>query len=324
MTTQITRRSMLAGLSTLAALPARAQGAWPDRTMTLVHGFGAGGNADVVGRIIADRLGSRLGQQIVVDPKPGAGGTTAAGLVARAAPDGYTLAIIPGGHAVAAAIYKKLPYNPVDDFSWISMLTDFPFVLATYPDHPVKTIAELIKTALGQDARLTCGTPGNGTGQHLSTELFAAMAKIKLQHLPYRAASQITTDLIGKRIDFQMDTPTAVIELIRGGKLRALGTTGASRFFALPDVPTIAEVGVPGYTVTSWLGLATPPGLPANIAKRLNTEIAAVLAEPATIEKLKVLGSETRPTSAEGFKARVVSDIAKWTKVVGDANIERI
>jgi tripartite-type tricarboxylate transporter receptor subunit TctC len=260
----------------------------------------------------------------VVDPKPGAGGTTAAGIVARAAPDGYTLAIIPGGHAVAAAIYKKLPYSPVDDFSWISMLTDFPFVLATYPDHPIKNVADLIKAAQSQEARLTCATPGNGTGQHLSTELFATMAKIKLQHLPYRASSQATTDLLGKRIDFQMDTPTALLELVKDGKLRAIGTTGTSRFFALPNVPTIAEAGVPGYTVTSWLGIAAPSGLPANIAKRLNAEVAAVLGEPATMEKLKVLGSETKPTSAEDFKARVVSDIAKWTKVVGDSNIERI
>jgi tripartite-type tricarboxylate transporter receptor subunit TctC len=324
MTTRITRRTVLAGLSTLAAAPSRAQAAWPDRTITLTHGFGAGGNADVVGRIVADRLSSRLGQQIVIDPKPGAGGTTAAGLVARAAPDGYTLSIIPGGHAVAAAIYKKLPYNPVDDFSWISMLTDFPFVFATYPDHSVKNIAELIKTALGQDARLTCGTPGNGTGQHLSAELFAAMAKIKLQHLPYRASTQATTDLMGKRIDFQMDTPTALLELVKSGKLRAIGTTGTSRFFALPNVPTIAEAGVSGYSVTSWLGLAAPPGVPTNIVKRVNTEVAAVLAEPATIEKLKVLGSETKFTSPDDFKGRVLSDIAKWTQVVGDANIERI
>jgi tripartite-type tricarboxylate transporter receptor subunit TctC len=315
---------MLAGLSALAATPARSQATWPEHPITLVHGFGAGGNADVVGRIVAERLGQRLGQQIVVDPKPGAGGTTAASLVARAAPDGYTLAIIPGGHAVAAAIYKKLPYNPVNDFSWISMLTDFPFVLTTYADHPVKSIAELIKTAQAQEAQLTCATPGNGTGQHLSTALFATMAKIKLQHLPYRASSQATTDLLGKRIDFQMDTPTALLELIKDGKLRAIGATGASRFFALPNVPTIAEAGVPGYTVTSWLGIAAPSGLPANILKRLNAEVTAVLSEPATIEKLKVLGSETKPTSAEDFKARIVSDIAKWTKVVTDSNIERI
>src|SRR5471032_1520932 len=324
MTARISRRLLLAGMSALATTPARAQAAWPERPLTLVHGFGAGGNADVVGRIVADRLGNRLGQQIIVDPKPGAGGTTAAGIVARASPDGYTLAIIPGGHAVAAAIYKKLPYNPVDDFSWISMLTDFPFVLATYADHPIKDIAGLIKTAQSQEARLTCSTPGNGSGQHLSAELLEAIAKIKLQHVPYRAASQATTDLIGKRIDFQMDTPTALLELIRDGKLRALGTTGTSRFFALPNVPTIAEAGVPGYTVTSWLGLAAPPGVPANIVKRLNTEFTAVLAEPATIEKLKVLGSETKPASPDGFKARVVSDIAKWTKVVSDSNIERI
>ena len=324
MTTPLTRRLVLAGLSALTAMPARSQTAWPDHPITLVHGFGAGGNADVVGRIIAERLGNRLGQQIVVDPKPGAGGTTAAGLVARAAPDGYTLAIIPGGHAVAAAIYKKLPYNPVDDFSWISMLTDFPFVLATYPDHSIKNIADLIKIAQSQEARLTCATPGNGTGQHLSTELFAAMAKIKLQHLPYRTSSQATTDLMGKRIDLQMDTPTALLELVKDSRLRALATTGSSRFFALPNVPTVAEAGVPGYTVTSWLGLAAPRGLPAALLKRLSTEVAAVLTEPATIERLKVLGSETKPTSPEDFQARIVSDINKWTKVVADSNIERI
>jgi tripartite-type tricarboxylate transporter receptor subunit TctC len=321
---RVTRRTVVAGLMAAGTGVARSQTAWPDRPITLVHGFGAGGNADVVGRIVADRLGSRLGQQIVVDPKPGAGGTTAAGLVARAAPDGYTLAIIPGGHSVAAAIYKKLPYNPVDDFSWISMLTDFPFILATYPDHAAKDAGDLIKMAQAQEARLTCATPGNGTGQHLSAELFAAMAKIKLQHLPYRASAQATTDLIGKRIDLQMDTPTALIELVRDGKLRALGTTGAARFFALPNVPTVAEQGVPGYSVTSWLGLAAPAGLPANIVARLHTEVSAVLAEPATIEKLKVLGSEPKATSPGEFKARVISDIGKWSKVVGDAGIERI
>jgi tripartite-type tricarboxylate transporter receptor subunit TctC len=321
---KLTRRALLAGLSAAAVMPARAQTLWPDRPITLVHGFAAGGNADVVGRLMAERLGSRLGQQIVVDPKPGAGGNTAAAFVSRAPADGYTLAVIPGGHAVSAAMYRKLPYNSVEDFSWIGMLTDFPFIFATYPDHPIKSVADVIKAAQSPDARLTYATPGNGTGQHLSAELFAAMARIRLQHLPYRGSPPAIADLLGKRIDFMMDTPTALIELVREGKLRAIGTTGAAGFFALPGVPTIAEGGVPDYAVTSWLGIAGPAGLPPAMVKRLNAEIAAVLAEPATIEKLKTLGSETKSTSPDGYKARVTSDIEKWTKVVGEANIERI
>jgi tripartite-type tricarboxylate transporter receptor subunit TctC len=322
-TIKLTRRAALAGLSAFVA-PARAQGGWPDRPITIIHGFAAGGNADVTSRIVAERLSSRLGQQIVVEPKPGAGGTTAAALVARAAPDGYTLAVIPGGHAVAAAIYQKLPYRPIDDFSLISMMTDFPFVLVTYPDHPVRGVGDLIRAAQAPGARVTCATAGNGTGQHLSTELFAAMAKITLQHVPYRGSPQAITDLMGKRIDFLMDTPTALLELVRDGRLRAVGTTGAARFFALPDTPTIADQGVTGYAVTSWLGLAAPAGLTDAIVRRVNAELVGVLAEPATIERLRTLGNEPMPTSPEAFKARIAADIAKWTAVVADAKIERI
>jgi tripartite-type tricarboxylate transporter receptor subunit TctC len=323
MNNKISRRLVLAGLSASAAVPALAQSsAWPNRPITLMHGFGAGGNADVVGRLIAERLGVRLNQQVVVDPKPGAGGTTAASLLARAAPDGYTLGILPGGHAIAAAIYKQLPYKPVEDYSLISMLTEFPFVLVTYPDHPVRTVADLIDR--GRRDTLTCASPGNGTGQHLAFELFASMAKIKMQHVPYRGSPQAATDLMGKRIDFWMDTPTAMLELIKENKLRAVVTTGAERFFGLPDTPTAASAGVPGYSVTSWLGIAAPTGLPADIVKRLNAEVHGVLAEPQTVERLRTLGSMTRPTTPQQFADRIGADVAKWSAVVETANIERI
>ncbi|MEW6454221.1 MAG: tripartite tricarboxylate transporter substrate binding protein [Pseudomonadota bacterium] len=323
MNKKISRRAVMAGLSAFAAVPAVAQPApWPNRPITLTHGFGAGGNADVVGRLVAERLGARLGQQIVVDPKPGAGGTTAASLLARSAPDGYTLGILPGGHAIAAAIYKKLPYKPVEDYSLISMLTDFPFVLVTYPDHPVSTVADLIEKA--RTETLTCASPGNGTGQHLAFELFASMAKVKMQHVPYRGSPQAATDLMGKRIDFWMDTPTAMLELIKDNKLRAVATTGTEPFFALPATPTAASAGVTGYSVTSWLGIAGPAGLPADMLKRLNTEVHAVLSEPQTIERLRALGSMTKPTTPHQFADRIGSDIAKWSAVVEAANIERI
>jgi len=244
--------------------------------------------------------------------------------VARAAPDGSTLTVLPGGHAVSAAIYKQLPYNSVADFSFISMLTDFPFILVTYPDHPAQSIADVIRTAQADEGKLTCATAGNGTGMHLAFELFVAMAKAKIQHVPYRGSPQGITDLLAKRIDFQMDTPTVLLPFIKDGRLRAIAVTGSQRFFAVPDVPTIAEAGVPGYVVTSWLGVAGPAGLPAPFVNRVNAEITAILAEPAVIERLREFGSETMPTTPDGFKARVAEDVAKWTKVVADANIPRV
>lgn len=318
--TSLTRRATLAGLSALAAAPAFAQSS---RTITMMHGFTPGANVDIVARLIAEHLAKRLGQTIVVEPRPGAGGTTAAAAVARSAPDGATIAVIPGGHAVSAAIYNKLPYDAVEDFTFIGMLTDFPFILATYPDHPIRTIADVIRSAQAQEGKLTCATAGNGTGMHLAFELFAAMAGARIQHIPYRGSPQAITDLLGKRIDFQVDTPAALMPPIRNGQLRAIAITGPSPFFMLPDTPAIGDT-VKGYAVTSWLGVAGPASLPAPFVSRINAELKAILAEPAVIERLRELGSDTRPTTPEGFKERVADDVAKWTKVVADAKIPKV
>lgn len=320
-TTTITRRTALAGLSAIAATPTWAQSG---RTISILHGFTPGANVDIVARLIAENLSKRLRQPIIVEPRPGAGGTTSAAAVARAAPDGATLTILPGGHAVSAAIYKQLPYDAVASFSFISMLTDFPFILATYPDHPVKTIGDVIAAARADETKLTCATAGIGTGMHLAFELFVAMAKIKIQHVPYRGSPQAITDLIGKRIDFQMDTAAALIPLIKVGKLRAVAVTGTKRFFPIPDVPTIADSGVPGYAVTSWLGLAGPAGLPAELVGGLNAEVKAILADAVVVERLHAIGSDVVPTTPDAFRARVADDVAKWTKVVADANIPRV
>jgi tripartite-type tricarboxylate transporter receptor subunit TctC len=322
MTTQITRRTALAGLASVAAAPAFAQGG--GSTITMMHGFTPGANVDIVARLIADHLGKRLNRQIVVEPRPGAGGTTSAAAVARAAPDGTTLTILPGGHAVSAAIYKQLPYNAVDSFSFISMLTDFPFILVTYPDHPAKTTQDVIKSAQADPGKLTCATAGNGTGMHLAFELFVAMAKAKIQHIPYRGSPQAITDLLAKRVDFQVDTPAALMPFISDGRLRPIAVTGPKGFFLLPGVPTIAEGGVPGYTVTSWLGVAGPASLPPAFVGKVNEEIRAILAEPVVMERLRALGSDIVPTTPQGFRDRVAEDVAKWTKVVADANIPRV
>ena len=202
-----TRRTVVGGIGGLVACPAIVRAAYPDKTITIVHGF-PGGNGDFLARILADGLTRMVGATVVVEAKAGAGGNIAAASVARAAPDGYTLLIMVGGHAVSAALYKQLAFKPVDDFTLISMLTEFPMVLVTWPDHPAKDMAAFIEHARKAAEPPLFGTPGNGTGQHMCAELFAAMARIKLKHVPYRGSGQGVTDVLGKRIDFITDTPT--------------------------------------------------------------------------------------------------------------------
>jgi tripartite-type tricarboxylate transporter receptor subunit TctC len=311
-------------LATLATVPAHANPDWPDRPITVVHGFPPGGPTDLVARIVADSLTRRLGQRVLVEGKPGASGTMAAAQVARAAPDGYTLFALPSGHAFAAATYKSLPYRTIDDFSMISMFTEYPYLMATYAEHSMRTVADLIRLARSRSTPLLYGTPGNGSGPQLAIELLAKEANIKLQHVPYRGSAPAAIDLIAKRLDFMMDPPAALIEFVRDGRLRALAVTGERRFFALPDVPTIAEAGVSGYLVTAWQGLVAPAGLPEPIVARLNTEVVAILKEPAVVERLRALGNDPKPMSPEQFKARMAADVAKWTAVVDSINFERI
>lgn len=328
MSSKITRRTAIAGIASagvggLVAAPHVARAAYPDKTITIVHGF-PGGNGDFLARIVADGLTRLMGATVVVEAKAGAGGTIAAAHVARAAPDGHTLLIMVGGHAVAAALYKQLPFKSSDDFTPITMLTEFPFVLATYPDHPAKDAADFIARARTAAEPPLFGSPGNGTGQHMSAELFGAMGKFKLKHVPYRGSGQGVTDVLGKRIDFITDTPTVTVPLIEDKQLRALAVTGDKRFFALPDVPTVAEAGIAGYSTGSWLGLAGPAGMPADVVGAINKTVHQLLAESGTAEKLRKAGSEIVPTTPQTYKARLDSDIAKWTEVVNTAGIPRI
>ena len=290
----------------------------------MVHGFPPGGPTDLVARIVADGLTRRLG--------PAGGGRGQAGCVGHdrggagrsRAPDGCTLFAISSGHTFAAATYKTLPYRTIDDFSMISMFTEYPYLMVTYADHSIRTVADLVNLARSAPTPLLYGTPGNRSGPHLAIELLAREAKIRLQHVPYRGSAPAAIDLIGKRLDFMMDPPAALLEFVRDGKLRAVAVTGDRRFFAVPDTPTVAEAGVPGYLVTAWQGLVAPAGLPAAIVNRLNAEVTGILREPTVVERLRALGNEPRPTSPEEFKARMAADIAKWTAVVDGGSFERI
>jgi tripartite-type tricarboxylate transporter receptor subunit TctC len=323
--TTLTRRTLIAGgLATLAAERARANPDWPDRPITIIHGFPAGGPTDLLARIVADSLTRRLGQRVVVEGKPGASGTTAAALVARAAPDGYTLFAIPSGHTFAAATYKSLPYRTVEDFSMISMFSEYPYLMVTYAGHSIHSVADLLALARTRATPLLYGTPGNGSGPQLAIELLAKDAKVHFQHVPYRGSAPAAIDLIAGRLDFMMDPPAGLLQFVRDGKMRALAVSGERRFFAVPEVPTIAEAAVPGYAVTAWQGLVAPAGLPPEIVSRLNAEVVATLKEPAVIERFRTLGNEPRPTTPAEFKARMEADIAKWTAVVDAMHFERI
>ena len=325
MTKKLTRRTVLGGLAAgVAAGRARAESDWPTRTITIIHGFPAGGPSDIVSRLLADGLGRALGQAVIVESRPGASGTVAAGLVARAAPDGYTLSVIPSGHASAAATFASLPYRSVDDFTMISLASEYPYVMATHMDASFKSIAELIAAAKRRPNSLLYGTPGVGSGPQLAIELFALSTKIKVTHVPYRGSAPAVMELLAGRLDFMMDPPATMMEFIGNGKLRALAVSSLKPYFALPAAPTIAESGVPGFDVHGWQGLIAPAGLPEPIVKRLNAETVRILKDPATAERMHTFGNEAAPSTPEQFKQRLVDDIAKWTAVADEIHFQKI
>ena len=325
MTKKLTRRAVVGSLAAgLVARRARAEGDWPTRTITVIHGFPAGGPSDVIARLLADGLGRALGQAVIVESRPGASGTVAAGLVARAVPDGYTLSVIPSGHASAAATFASLPYRSVDDFTTISLASEYPYVMATHIDSGFKSVAGLVAAAKKRPGALLYGTPGVGSGPQLAIELFALQTKIKVTHVPYRGSAPAVMELLAGRLDFMMDPPATMMEFIGNGKLRALAVSSLKPYFALPAAPTIAESGVPGFDVHGWQGLIAPAGLPEPIVKRLNAETVRILKDPATAERMHTFGNEAAPSTPEQFKQRLVDDIAKWTAVADEIHFQKI
>ncbi len=321
---KITRRAVIGGFAALAAGKARADAAWPSRTITILHGFAAGGPSDVVARLIADGLSRALGQSVIVEPRPGASGTTAAAQIARATPDGYTLGVIPSGHASAAATFANLPFRPVDDFTTITLASEYPYVMATNADSGIKTVAELVNAAKTRPNPMLFGSPGVGSGPQLAIELFALKTNLKFQHIPFKGSEPAATELVAGRLDFMMDPPASLIGFIRSGKLNALAVSSARSYFALPQTPTIAESGVPGFDVRAWQGLIGPAGLPEPIVSRLNTEVVRILKDPTTTERMHTFGNEPAPTTPAEFRKRLTDDIALWTSVAEQIHFEKI
>jgi tripartite-type tricarboxylate transporter receptor subunit TctC len=326
MTKDLTRRAVISALAGTAAVAVGSAYAadWPSRTITIIAGFPAGGPTDVLARLIADGLSKALGQAVIVENRTGASGTTAAAFVSRASPDGYTLIMIPSGHASAAATFAHLPYRSVDDFTMISMVAAYPYVMCTNAASGIKTVSELLNAARTRPTPLLYGTPGVGSGPQLAIELFALKTKIKVQHIPFRGSEPASLELLAGRLDFMMDPPVTLIPHIRSGKLNALAVSSAHRYFALPDTPTVAESGVPGFDVSAWQGLIGPAGLPAPIVTRLNAEVVRMLKDPATIQKLHVVGDEATPSTPEAFKKRLTDDIALWTTLADEIHFQKI
>ena len=320
----ITRRGLVAGLSASGVFPYVAQAAWPDRSITMLHGFAPGGGADATARIAAEGLSRVLGQTVVVESKSGAGTTLASAQLVRAAPDGYTIALVATSYSASAALYKKLPYRPIEDISAIGLLSEAPYVIVTYAEHPARSLPQMLDMARKQGGSISYGTPGVGSGGHLTTELLAQRAGVKLTHVPFRGGAQAVVEVLAQRIDFMIDPPLSMIEHLKSGKFRALAVSTTTRFPGLPDIPTVQELGISNFDVTAWFALVAPAATPDPVVQRLNAATGEVLAAPAARDRLLALGAVPKSSSPKGLADLIAADISRWTEVVDKAGIERI
>ena len=298
------------------ATPAFAQPAYPSKPVRIISIFAPGGGNDVICRLVAQQLTERLKQQVIVENRVGANGIVGTEAVARAAPDGYTFTLIPSGHTVNASMYKKLPFDSLKDFTPITLAGSGPLVLAVHPSLPLKNVRDLIALAKSRPGQLTFVSSGIGASGHLAGALFDTMTGTKMEHIPYKGMSLAVSDLMGGQVSMTFGTSLSVIPHVRTGRLRALATTGAQRSPALPDLPTVAESGVPGYEAGLWYGFVGPARMPPEIVQRLNAEIVAILAQPDTREKLASQGLDARSSTPEEFARIIASDIVRWAAVV--------
>jgi len=303
--------------------PSQAQSTYPNRPIRVVVPFAAGGVADITLRIVADSLGEKLGQRLIVENMPGAGGVAAARAVLSSAADGYTLALLSNGTAVSVPLFKSLPFDPVKDFAPISSIGFFDFIVGTNADSPYKTLPELIKFARDNPGKLNVGTISVGSTQNLSAQLLKSTAGIDFQIVPYRGTPEVIVGLLRKDIDVMIDNYVGMKSALIDGKVTAVGTTGETRSVILKDAPTVIEGGVKGYDVVSWNALFAPAATPPEVIARLNAALREVIAQPDVKQKLLDLGIEARAGSPEELKARLVDDIAKWTKVIEQAGIPK-
>ena len=294
---------------------------YPNRPIKILQGFAPGGNADTIARVIGNELGKNLGQPIVVEARAGAGGNLASDAVAKSPPDGYTLILLTGGHTASGALYKTLPFDPADSFDMISTISLFPFLFTVRSDSPYQTLRALIDAVKAKPESVAYGTAGIGSTHHLTGELLAKMANAPFLHVPYKGDAAAITSLLGGEIPLVVATPTVAVAQVKAGKLKVVATSGGTRWSGMPDVPTAAEAGVPGFDVRSWVGLAAPAGTPKMVIERLNAEVQKVIQLSDVRARLEALGGEARASTPQEMKERVVFEVARWKKVIADSKI---
>ena len=309
------KRVLAAVLLAAAPFAALAQ-AWPDKPVKIIVPFGPGGFTDVAARILQKELAASLGQAVIIENKPGAGSTIGTAEVANSKPDGYTLVMISTTHVISPHLYKQMPYDPIKSFTPVMKLAEGPYVLVVHPSLPAKSVSELIALAKAQPGAIDYASSGNGSSQHLVGALFNSTAGVRMNHVPYKGSNQAMNDLIGGQVKVSfVGVPNALPNLATG-KLRALGVSTPKRYAELPDVPTIAEAGVPGYEATLWLGLLAPAGTPRDVIQKINTEIGKVLSTSEARKLMASAGVDVSIAPSEEFGAFVRSELDRWGKVV--------
>ena len=292
-----------------------AQG-YPNKPVKLVVPYPPGGPTDIVARLVAQKLGDQMGQPFVIENKPGAGGNPGAEAVARSAPDGYTLLVATTAHAINPSLFSKLNYQLLKDLSPVTQLTSGPLVIVANPALPAKNVTELIALAKSKSGGLNFASSGNGQSTHLSAELFSAMAGVKMSHIPYKGSAPALTDVIGGQTDLMFDTMLSSMPHVKAGKLKALAVTSAQRSPIAPELPTVAESGLPGYEAIAWNGLLAPAGTPKEVVARLNAELKKVLEQPEVKQRFEAQGFTASWNTPEAFESFLKSEVDKWAKVV--------
>ena len=315
---RIDRRALLAGLAALPlARPTVAQGAWPARPVRVVVPFAPAGATDILGRLTATELGNALGQSFVVENRAGAGGNLGSDLVAKSPPDGYTLLFGAAGNiGINPSLFANMPYDPARDLAPVSLIAEVTNILVVHPSVNARSVQELIALGRTTPGGLVYASSGNGSTIHLSAELFAAMTQLRMTHVPYRGSGPAMADLLAGRVALMFDNLPSALPHVREGRLRALAVTAARRSPVLPDLPTVAEAGVPGYEATSWFGLFAPAGTPREIIDRMAREMDAFARRPEVAERIRALGAEPITNTPDDFAAMVRAEIDKWGAVV--------
>jgi tripartite-type tricarboxylate transporter receptor subunit TctC len=320
---RIAAAALVAGFSLVAALPAEAQQAYPSRPIRLVLPFAAGGVADITARLVAEKLGDKLGQRVVVENVPGAGGIAAARAVLSAPPDGHTLAMLTNGTAVSVALFKALPFDPLKEFAPVSSLGLFDLVVVTNEESKFKTLGDFLAAAKAEPGKLNVGTIAVGSSQNLTAELLKATTGVNFTIVPFRTTPDAVVALLRNDVQLVIDIYAALRSALSDKKVRAIASTGTARSPALPDVPTVQQSGVGDFEVTSWNAIYVPTGTPAEVVKRLNAALHEVLSAPDLKQRFSSFGIEARASTPEELNARLKSDIAKWSGVIEKVGIPR-